>query len=99
MRAKLQESENNSLLLIKKIEELQNLLNDENVKRSKKDGELAISLRDKQALEEKLVHLTQQVEFLTRKVAAQEQDINAQRTRIIELEGIAAKVGSYEQQI
>ncbi|KAL4480418.1 hypothetical protein ABPG74_020934 [Tetrahymena malaccensis] len=99
LRAKLQESENNSLLLIKKIEELQNLLNDENVKRSKKDGELAISLRDKQALEEKLVHLTQQVEFLTRKVAAQEQDINAQRTRIIELEGVAAKVGSYEQQI
>nr|AAF85984.1 epiplasmin C [Tetrahymena pyriformis] len=99
LEQKLQESEQNSLLLIKKIEELQALLNDEGVKRSKNRNDLDVSLRDKQALEEKLVMMTQQIEFLTRKCQQQEQDINNYRLRISELEILAGKVAGYEQQI
>lgn len=58
LEAKLAESEQNSLLLIRKIEELSGNLNDETVKRSKRDGDLQLSIRDKQMLEEKLVLLT-----------------------------------------
>lgn len=86
-------------MLIKKLEELQGHLNDESIKRSKRQGELDLSLRDKQLLEEKLVHLTQQIEFLSRKVTIYEEDISKMRIRISELEAIARQVEGYELKI
>ena len=54
--------------LRKRIAELEGILNDESTKRSRNKNDLELSLRDKQALEDKLVHFTQQIEFLSRKL-------------------------------
>lgn len=71
---KLGECEKNNALLRQRIAELEALLGDESTKRSKHQNDLESTLRDRQALEEKLVHLTQQIEFLTRKLQISEQE-------------------------
>jgi len=71
---KLGECEKNNALLRQRIAELEALLGDESAKRSKHANDLESTLRDRQALEEKLVHLTQQIEFLTRKLQICEQE-------------------------
>lgn len=58
-----------------RIGDLEGQLNDESIKRSKKDGELSLNLRDKAALEEKLVHMSQQIEFLNMKIANYEKQL------------------------
>jgi len=71
---KLGECEKNNALLRQRIAELEALLGDESTKRSKHATDLESTLRDRQALEEKLVHLTQQIEFLSRKLQICEQE-------------------------
>lgn len=99
LEAKLAESERNNALLIKKIEELNNLINEEGIKRSKHLNELDNSGRERQALEEKLVHFTQQIEFMSRKISAYEQEIAALKQKVSELDAQVRTIPGLESKI
>jgi chromosome segregation ATPase len=99
LEAKLAESERNNALLIKKIEELNSLINEEGIKRSKHLNDLDASGRERQALEEKLVHFTQQIEFMSRKISAYEQEIAALKQKVGELDAQVRTIPGLESKI
>jgi predicted RNase H-like nuclease (RuvC/YqgF family) len=99
LEAKLGESERNNALLIKKIEELNNLINEEGIKRSKHLNDLDASGRERQALEEKLVHFTQQIEFMSRKITAYEQEIASLKQKVSDLEAQVRTIPGLESKI
>jgi len=99
LEAKLAESERNNALLIKKIEELNNLINEEGIKRSKHLNDLDASSRERQALEEKLVHFTQQIEFMSRKITAYEQEIASLKQKVSDLEAQVRTIPGLESKI
>ncbi|KAL4466734.1 hypothetical protein ABPG74_010331 [Tetrahymena malaccensis] len=81
------------------LAELQNQVNDEKVKKSRQQSSLDDAIRDRKSLEEKLVHLTTQVDFMNRKIQSLEQENANLRQRNSQLEQASITITTLESRI